>query len=230
MKNQNLAYKRSNSIAKTKPNPRVVQTQTPEIMEIESADFKKIAQSLTGKSTANSSGYVDKFINSCSESPNSQIYLEHELINFSTYCSESPKSQNSGSKNEVTTPKKRFFLQNTNVAKGSHSISKKRSVLRVVHTQTPEVIEAKPADFQKLVQYLTGKSTGTNFEEQTTESLNTEIEILNEFPSPEYEDRGTREKNEMTRWVNLKDESLIRNEDVDKFINELVTFPLFPLE
>lgn len=240
-----LANKGTHSIAKVMPKVRVVHIQAPEVIEIQPADFQKFAQSLTGKATGTKTKLTkpefsskDGPINLCDESSNT----ETESCPEHNFCTSQAKRLTPNSKNETKNPKKQFFSQNTTIAlamaKGSHSIAKMKPQVRVVHIQTPEVVEIKPADFQKLVQSLTGKSTETKPElgkrefssEKASiilpdESLDTETEILNGFPSLECRYKRTAGKE-----VNLRDESLIGFEELDKFINELITFPLLPLE
>lgn len=251
MSKQNIAHnttsalniqKNSHSITKMKPKIRIVHIKTPEVIKIEPEDFYKFAQSLTGKSLGTNIKLPEPEIstkhspiNWCEESSNTglEIRSEHNSCTISQ-----AKRLILKAKNKATNPMKINIYQKK--FKGSNPMPKKSK--KTVHTQTPEVIEIKPIDFQALVQSLTGKSPKTRNELKKQEISskdvsivssdklsNEEVEILNDYRSClEHRNRTTYEE-DMTRGEeDLSDESLIGVEELDEFINELIDFHYLP--
>lgn len=210
-------HKSSHSNAKNKPKVRVVHLQTPEVIEIEPADFQKFAQSLTGNSTA----IISKHNKTKSSSKDEPIILCDESSN--TEMETFPKDNFNPSHTFATCRKKGNISRKTNLSlamhKGSHSIGNMKQQVRIAHIPKPEAKEIEPADFQKVVQSLTGKSSAIKNKIKKPEdsskkvpiilcdepSSKAEIDILNEFRSC----LGYGDKKDMTSWENLSDEPII---------------------
>ncbi|KAL0339569.1 UNVERIFIED_CONTAM: VQ motif-containing protein 25 [Sesamum radiatum] len=81
--------------------------------------------------------------------------------------------------------------------KNSHTISKSKPKIRIIHIFAPEIIKTDAANFRELVQRLTGKPTADDHrninccsktrilrkkEQRVLSSSNKKMEELNQFP------------------------------------------------
>ena len=115
----------------------------------------------------------------------------------------------------------------------SHSISKPKPKIRIVHIFAPEIIKTDAANFRELVQRLTGKPAKRSSNKKARQVARSEHEakrwrslVKGELEEEEEKERGM--------WRRVEENSssggyLSGLGDVDGFLQGFSDFPTFPL-